>query len=521
MLVQAPGSRSFRHRHGPPHRLGLAFLALALGFAATVSAKPQDGSWTGTTSQGQPYDFTVKNGGTIINPLKIGCSGTGFTVTTTFTSDTPITGSTFSKSGGSCPQITTSGVFTSATTANGTATFSFTYIPYACPFSGTINATWTATKVPPQADLSVTKTDGKASVVAGAATSYTLTVTNSGPETVSSLTLTDALPATLLGPVFTPSSGTYNPTTGAWTGLSLASGQSVVLALAATVSPSASGTLTNTATVAVPAGVGDPVPANNTATDTDTVEAQADLAITKTGPGVVTPPSDVTYRIVVTNNGPSDAAGVVVADATPAGLAFVSSAGACTSSFPCDLGTIPAGQSRTIDATFHVPAEYGGPDPVSNTANVTSTTPDPDATDNSATAASDVVPPGPATDFFTIAPCRLLDTRNATGDYGGPALVAGQDRTFVAAGTCGIPATATAVSVNVTVTAPTIAGNLRLYPAGQPLPLVSTVNYAAGQTRANNAVVPLDASGAFTIRCAQASGTAHAIVDVNGYFESP
>jgi hypothetical protein len=71
--------------------------------------------------------------------------------------------------------------------------------------------------------------------------------------------------------------------------------------------------------------------------------------------------------------------------------------------------------------------------------------------------------------------------------------------------------------VNLTVTEATAQGNLRLYPAG--LPLASTVNYLPGINRANNAIVPLNSSGEFAIRCTQASGTAHAIVDVNGYFE--
>jgi hypothetical protein len=72
----------------------------------------------------------------------------------------------------------------------------------------------------------------------------------------------------------------------------------------------------------------------------------------------------------------------------------------------------------------------------------------------------------PPMNFFTLAPCRLIDTRNAMGPYGGPALMAGADRTFTLAGQCGIPVTARAVSVNVAVTAPSAAGNLRLYPAG-------------------------------------------------------
>jgi hypothetical protein len=121
--------------------------------------------------------------------------------------------------------------------------------------------------------------------------------------------------------------------------------------------------------------------------------------------------------------------------------------------------------------------------------------------------------------FFTLAPCRVLDTRNSPGPYGGPALQAGQSRTFVLAGQCGLPASARAVAFNLTATGATAAGNLRLYPADQALPPTSTLNYSAGQTRANNAVVGLSASGAVAVRCSQASGTVHFILDVTGYFE--
>jgi uncharacterized repeat protein (TIGR01451 family) len=233
----------------------------------------------------------------------------------------------------------------------------------------------------------------------------------------------------------------------------------------------------------------------------------------------VTPPTGVTWRITVTNDGPSDASLVQVADTAPTGLTFVSVSGACATAFPCALATVPAGQTRTIDAAYRVPVGYAGPNPISNTATVTTSTVDPNPGNESATATSQVVPPGPASRFFTVAPCRLLDTRDGTGAYGGPALVAGQDRTFGAFGRCGIPATARALSVNLTVTGATVPGNLRLYPGGQPLPLVSTVNYVPGVTRANNAIVALDGAGEFTIRCAQASGTTDAIVDVNGYFD--
>jgi hypothetical protein len=120
--------------------------------------------------------------------------------------------------------------------------------------------------------------------------------------------------------------------------------------------------------------------------------------------------------------------------------------------------------------------------------------------------------------FFSLPPCRVLDTRNAAGPYGGPALGAGQSRTFTFAGRCGIPASATAVALNVTVTQPSALGHLALYPVGVAT-AVSSLNYRAGQTRANNAVVALSAAGQLVVRSGQTSGTAHVIVDVTGYFE--
>lgn len=124
-----------------------------------------------------------------------------------------------------------------------------------------------------------------------------------------------------------------------------------------------------------------------------------------------------------------------------------------------------------------------------------------------------------ARSLHTVRPCRLVDTRGSTGPLGGPALAAGAMRVLPLAGSCGTSLAARALVVNVTVTRSTSAGNLRLYPAGLPLPLSSTVNYRAGQTRANNAVVGLDATGAIAVYCNQPSGTADLVLDVTGYFE--
>ncbi len=121
--------------------------------------------------------------------------------------------------------------------------------------------------------------------------------------------------------------------------------------------------------------------------------------------------------------------------------------------------------------------------------------------------------------FYTLTPCRLADTRSASGPMGGPSLVAGANRSLTLAGQCGIPAGARAVSVNVTVVQPTAPGFLTLYPGGMSLPVASTVNYRAGQTRGNNAILQLGSAGDILVWCGQGGGTADMVIDVNGYFQ--
>jgi hypothetical protein len=120
------------------------------------------------------------------------------------------------------------------------------------------------------------------------------------------------------------------------------------------------------------------------------------------------------------------------------------------------------------------------------------------------------------TRFYTLAPCRLIDTRDADGPRGGPALVAMQPRTFAIAGTCGVPASAWSVALNVTVVAPAAAGHLTLYPGGTPRPLASSLNFAAGVTRANNASMPLDDAGNMAVFSTHG---AHVVFDVTGYYQ--
>lgn len=93
---------------------------------------------------------------------------------------------------------------------------------------------------------------------------------------------------------------------------------------------------------------------------------------------------------------------------------------------------------------------------------------------------------------------------------------------FQMAGICGIPTSARSVTVNVTVASPTGLGNVTIFPADLPVPLASTINFALGRTRANNAIVNLSTTGVGSIGArafVAGGGQVHLIVDVTGYFE--
>jgi hypothetical protein len=121
--------------------------------------------------------------------------------------------------------------------------------------------------------------------------------------------------------------------------------------------------------------------------------------------------------------------------------------------------------------------------------------------------------------YFTLLPCRLLDTREPGQ---GPALLDGAPRTLAAHGRCGVPATARALAVNLTVVAATADGFLIVYAGDASPPATSDLSFAAGQTRANNALVALASDGSGTLSLLPTlagAGAVHVIVDVVGYFE--
>jgi hypothetical protein len=123
-----------------------------------------------------------------------------------------------------------------------------------------------------------------------------------------------------------------------------------------------------------------------------------------------------------------------------------------------------------------------------------------------------------STSYHTVVPCRVFDSRDPR--HRRPtALGAGTTTTVPVGGRCGIPSTAGAAAINVTVTAPFGPGHLTLYTEDTVLPVASVVNYSAGQTRAGNAVARLGPSGTLDVFVGQASGDVHVVIDVSGYFQ--
>jgi hypothetical protein len=122
--------------------------------------------------------------------------------------------------------------------------------------------------------------------------------------------------------------------------------------------------------------------------------------------------------------------------------------------------------------------------------------------------------------YHTLEPCRVVDTRNPAGPLGGPALMGGATRSFTLTGTCGLPASARAVTLNLTAVGATAGGHLTVFPAGGTVPTTATLNFNAGQTRSNNAVLELGATGGLSVQCALPTGqSTHLTIDVVGYFD--
>jgi len=138
----------------------------------------------------------------------------------------------------------------------------------------------------------------------------------------------------------------------------------------------------------------------------------------------------------------------------------------------------------------------------------------------SGTATVQILPAGSAMRFYPVTPCRVLDTRDASGPTLGQPLAGDDTLGTDIAGTCGVSPTAKAVAANITVTQPAGSGYVVVFPGDEPEPITSTVHFSAGRTRASNTHLKLATSGLDDVSIRNASpGPVHVILDVSGYYE--
>ncbi|MFW2336578.1 MAG: hypothetical protein ACN4IE_22510, partial [Ilumatobacter sp.] len=203
---------------------------------------------------------------------------------------------------------------------------------------------------PPTADLAVTKSANVTNAGPGELVSYTIDVTNNGPDPIGGATLTDVLPTSLAyqtSSTLPIGNGAYDPVSGEWTFGALAVGETATLILNVEVidqGVSTPSSVSNTATVAVPAPVVDPVPSNDSDDATFGIP-RADLSLEKKIDGQDSIFTEVlnshTFTITITNAGPSTATNVVVDDVLGSGYVFQGST-ASLGSYDQGLWTIPS-----------------------------------------------------------------------------------------------------------------------------------------------------------------------------------
>ncbi|HEY4279003.1 MAG TPA: DUF11 domain-containing protein [Conexibacter sp.] len=257
--------------------------------------------------------------------------------------------------------------------------------------------TRTSLTVTPAADLSVVKTAMSSPAVPGTSMSYQLVVRNSGPDTAVNASVSDSLPAGLTFVSASPGCSASGQSVTCALG-DLATGASKTLTVNAAVAWSLdAGTLENTATTT--SDTGDPNPGNNSSTARVPVDPQADLQIVKRAlSDRLVPGRQLSYELLVYNNGPSPARGVRVSDLLPRGLSFVSASSGCTfasGTVACTADSLASGGSITFRVTTRVAASVTE-NSVTNTATVTSTTRDPDPGNN---RDRETVPSGPEADL--------------------------------------------------------------------------------------------------------------------------
>lgn len=321
-------------------------------------------------------------------------------------------------------------------TANVTVKSSGTYLNTATITSSSVvdpvssNNTSNATTTPNSVtDLSIAKTVNNQTPLVGSNVVFTILVTNAGPSNATGVTVQDLLPTGYSFVSYTSTSGNYNSTSGVWNAGSILANGTKTLTITATALQT--GNYVNTATVT--GNEIDPNLTNNTSSASTTPNNIADLAVLKTvsnsTPLVGT---QVTFTIMVTNNGPSNSQDVKINDLLKSGYTYISSAATQgfynSTSGLWDIGNLANGNVASIN----IVALVNGTGDYSNTATVTQAFTDPNSSNNTSTVTTT---PVPSSDLIVT---KTVDNQTP---------LMGQNVTFTIQLTNAGPSTATGISI--------------------------------------------------------------------------
>ena len=205
----------------------------------------------------------------------------------------------------------------------------------------------------------------------------------------------------------------------------------------------------------------------------------------------------VTITATVSPSGPPSPTGTVDFTTNGTGISGCTAVVLNSGTATCPTSSLPVGTDAIV-ATYSGDSHYAG----------------------SNGSLTQIVNPLPeALQFVAVSPCRIVDTRNPVGTFGGPAIPGNTSRAFPLSrggNPCGIPPDAIAYSVNVTVVPQTTLGYLTIWPAGEGQPTVSTLNSLDGRLKANAAIIPAGTpNGSVSV---YVTNTTHVVLDINGYF---